>query len=97
LEVGNRLKYVHDFGDWIDHTIELEATEPPDQETKDPRIVAQNRPRYQYCESCEAKGKKAVATRMCIECSDRRDRVVLVCKDCLVSEHEDRYADEILY
>jgi hypothetical protein len=97
LETGSRLEYVYDFGDWIEHTIELEAIEPPGQEIEYPRIVAQNKPRYRYCESCKAKGRKTVATWICIECSDRQDRAVLVCEDCLDSEHEDHYADEILY
>jgi len=97
LEPGSKLRYVYDFGDWIEHDIALEAIVPPDQNAEYPRLVAQNKPRYRYCESCKAKGKETVATWICIECSDRQDREVLVCKDCLWTEHEEHYADEILY
>jgi hypothetical protein len=97
LEAGNRLKYVYDFGDWIEHTIELEAIEPPDQEAEYPRPVARNKPRYRHCESCRASGKETVATWICIDCSERQGRAVLVCEDCLASQHEEHYADEVLY
>ena len=62
-----------------------------------PRIVGRNRPRYRYCEQCKAEGRKTVATWICIDCSYREEREVLVCEDCLVKEHEDHYAEEILY
>lgn len=39
LTVGSRLKYVYDFGDWIEHELTLEAIEPASVKTRNPRIV----------------------------------------------------------
>lgn len=97
LQPGDMLKYVFDFGDWIEHYLTLEAVVEPEEDTKYPRIVAQNRPRYRYCETCKAQGRKTVATWICIDCSNREQRDVLLCEDCLTKYHEDHYADELLY
>jgi predicted amidophosphoribosyltransferase len=64
---------------------------------KYPRIVGQNKPKYRYCQSCQAKGRKTVATWVCIDCSNDQQKEVLVCEDCLYEKHEDHYAEEILY
>jgi len=97
LQSGDELKYVYDFGDWIEHLITLEELVEPEKDTEYPRIVAQNRPRYRYCESCKAEGRKTVATWICLDCSNREQREVRVCEDCLMEYHEDHYAEEILY
>ncbi|MGC9349734.1 MAG: IS1096 element passenger TnpR family protein [Anaerolineae bacterium] len=97
LEPGDELKYVYDFGDWIEHRLTLQEIVEPEEDAKYPRIVDQNKPRYKYCERCEAEGRKTVATWICIECSQREDRPVLLCEDCLREEHEDHYAEQILY
>jgi len=62
-----------------------------------PREVARSKPRYRYCEICRGEGKKTVATWVCIECSEREGRGVFLCEDCLTREHEDHYAEEIVY
>jgi hypothetical protein len=97
LEPGDELKYVYDFGDWIEHRISLEEVLDPEAGAEYPRIVAQNKPRYRYCETCRAQGLKTRATWICLECSDREEREVVLCEECLTREHEEHYAEEILY
>lgn len=97
LQIGSKLKYVYDFGDWIEHEITLEAIESPQADARYPRISGQNKPRHKYCEHCRDEGRKTVATYICIECSDDQQRAVLICEDCLDKYHEDHYADEMIY
>jgi hypothetical protein len=97
LTPGDELKYVYDFGDWIEHRIILDEIAEPEARASYPRIVAQNKPRYQHCQTCQDKGRKTVATWMCIECSNEQHQRVLVCKKCLTAEHEEHYADEVVY
>jgi hypothetical protein len=97
LEVGGELKYVYDFGDWIEHRLTLEQVTGPEAGAKYPRIVDQNKPRYQDCQSCTARGRKVRATWICIDCSNEQQREVLVCEKCLEKEHKDHYAEEIVY
>lgn len=97
LEPGNSLKYVYDFGDWVEFILELEAIDAPEEGADYPRVVAKNRPRYRYCEQCKEEGRESVATWICIQCSNEEQREVLVCEECLMEHHPDHYADEILY
>jgi hypothetical protein len=97
LSEGDKIEYVYDFGDDIQHVITLEKIIEPERRVKYPRIVSKNKPRYRYCELCNKQGKKTIATWICIECSEDEQREVLLCEDCLMKEHEDHYADEILY
>ncbi len=97
LQPGDILKYVFDFGDWIEHTLTLEEIVEPEEGIEYPHIAAQNEPCYRYCERCKVEGRKTVATWICIDCSDREQRDVLLCEDCLNEEHEDHYTDKILY
>ncbi|MBN1875686.1 MAG: hypothetical protein JXA33_15785 [Anaerolineae bacterium] len=97
LTPGDTLKFVFDFGDWIEHILTLETITVPEDNVQYPRVIAQNRPRYRYCQSCKEAGRKTIATWICIECSNREGQDVLVCEDCLYKHHEDHYADEIVY
>jgi len=97
LAVGDELKYVYDFGDWIEHTLTLEAITEPEAGAQYPRVVAQNKPQYRDCEDCARHGRQTPATWICHQCSDKQGREVLVCRDCLVAGHEEHYADEIVY
>lgn len=97
LEVGDELRYVYDFGDYIQHTLILEAIEEAQLDVEYPRIITQNKPRYRYCKSCSEKGKKVIATWICVWCSDKEQRDVLLCEECLSEEHEDHYSKEWLY
>ncbi|MCP4424492.1 MAG: hypothetical protein GY803_08380 [Chloroflexi bacterium] len=97
LKPGETMKYVYDFGDWIEHRIELEEVVKLKADAKYPRVVAQNRPRYRYCRHCKEADRKTVAIWICIHCSDDEQEEVWVCDDCASEYHEDHYMDEILY
>jgi Plasmid pRiA4b ORF-3-like protein/snRNA-activating protein complex (SNAPc), subunit 3 len=97
LSRGDELSYVYDFGDWIEHTIKVEAVGPAEPDADYPREVARNNPQYQDCVACAARGKKVRATWICIDCSNERQEDVLVCESCLRRHHEEHYADEIVY
>ena len=53
LESGQQLRYVYDFGDWIEHRLTLEEIVDPEANAKYPRIIAQNRPQYKDCQICQ--------------------------------------------
>jgi hypothetical protein len=97
LESGHELKYVYDFGDWIEHRLTLEEIVEPEGEVDYPRITAQNRPRYKNCQSCRQQGRKIRATLICLTCSSQQQREILLCEDCLTKDHQDHFAEEILY
>lgn len=97
LQEGNLLKYVYDFGAWLEHTIILESVSQPSTQAKYPRLIDRNKPRYRYCEDCQQKKSKTIATWVCIECSNEEQRIVLVCEDCLNKYHQDHSIDRILY
>ena len=96
LEPGHELKYVYDFGDWIEHRLTLEEIVELEAKVKYPRTIAQNQPQYKNCQSCHDQGRETRATWVCLECSTQQ-REIVVCEDCLVKDHEDHYAEEILY
>jgi hypothetical protein len=97
LQPGDQLKYVYDFGDWIEHTIIVEEIVEPEADASYPRIVAQNKPRYRYCQRCKGRGRKTIATRVCAECTQQEGVEVLLCIDCEAEEHEDHYVVDKLY
>jgi len=97
LAAGDTLKYVYDFGDWIEHTITVEEIVDPEPGAEYPRVIGQNKPRYQSCERCEAQGRQTQATWICHHCSSEQGRPVVVCEECLFAAHQDHYADEIVY
>jgi hypothetical protein len=97
LKPGDELKYVYDFGDWIEHRLTLEEVAEPEAGVTYPRIVAQNKPRYRYCQACKSKKRQTVATWICLRCSDAQQQEVLVCEECLTVEHEDHDAEEVIY
>ncbi len=97
LNPEDRLKYVYDFGDWIEHDITLEAINAPEEGIKYPRLASQNKPRYKYCQHCKDNNQKTVAIRVCIECPDQEHTDVLTCSPCLSKHHEEHYTDELIY
>lgn len=97
MEPGHALKYVYDFGDWIEHRLELEAITMPEEDGQYPRIVGQNKPRYHYCLECKENGKKEIATLICLTCSDRQQEGIFLCETCADQGHEDCYIEDILY
>jgi hypothetical protein len=94
LKIGDQLKYVYDFGDWIEHTLELEAIGDPQPDTEYPRIAEQNKPSYRNCTECKAKGKTTRAVWFCVTCTEAKD--VLLCDEC-AEKHDDHYLEEIVY
>jgi hypothetical protein len=96
LAVGDRLKYVYDFGDWIEHPLTLEAIESPPGSMKYPRDVARNQPEYVYCVECQKKGKQKGAKGICLECSTGPDQEIVLCEKC-AERHEEHYVEEIFY
>ncbi|UCE38531.1 MAG: hypothetical protein JSW00_04690 [Thermoplasmata archaeon] len=97
LSEGDKLEYVYDFGDDIQHIITFEKMVEPKKGTSYPRIIAKNKPKYNYCEACNKQGKKTKATWVCIECTNEREKALFLCDDCLIKEHEEHYADELTY
>jgi hypothetical protein len=97
LQVGDQLKYVYDFGDWIEHLITLEEITEAGPGTNYPRIVGQNKPRYKYCVSCKEQGRKTKAIWVCIWCSNEEQRDIWLCEECVDTDHSDHYVDEIVY
>jgi hypothetical protein len=97
LAPGDELSYTYDFGDNIQHVLKLEAVVTPERSAKYPLIVERNKPRYHYCESCKEKGRKEVATWICIECSNGEQQEVSVCEKHLAKDHEEHYVQEIVY
>jgi hypothetical protein len=97
LAPGDALKYVYDFGDWIEHRLELEAIGEPEEKATYPRITGQNKPRYRYCHVCKDEGRKSHATWVCYTCSNEEQKDLLLCETCLDAHHEDHYLDEIIY
>lgn len=97
LQPGDRLLYVYDFGDWIEHILELEAITEPEADREYPRIAAQNKRRNKYCVACKARGKKTVAEWICLTCSEEQGKGVYLCEDCVYESHEDHFVEAIIY
>jgi len=97
LAPGDALSYTYDFGDNIQHVLKVEALALRERGVDYPRVVEQNKSRYRYCPDCKAEGKKEIATWICLDCSNDQGRDVFVCAEHVVSEHEDHYAEEIVY
>jgi hypothetical protein len=97
LAVGDRVKYVYDFGDWIEHELTLEAISAPEKGVKYPREAGRNQPAYANCVDCAAAGRQTTAEWICLDCSDEQGKDVLLCEACATSSHEDHYTEEILY
>ncbi len=96
LKPGDLIKYVYDFGDWIEHEIKFEGTSTVEAGKSYPCVVEKNKPKYQYCVSCKAKGKETIATLICLQCSTEKKDIV-VCEDCANEKHEEHYLEEIIY
>jgi hypothetical protein len=96
LEEGGTLEYVYDFGDDIRHVIKLEKIVGPVDGAKYPCITSKNKTRNRYCVSCKKAQKKTIATWICIDCSEKEQKQVFLCEDCLEEGHDGHYAEEIL-
>ena len=96
LKIGDQLKYVYDFGDWIEHILELQSISSAEKGVRYPREIARNKPKYEYCIECQKKGKQNVAVWICYTCSVEEQRDIILCEKCLI-KHDDHYVDELLY
>lgn len=97
LRDDDRLLYVYDYGDWIQHILEFKGVGDPESGIKYPRITAQNKKRNKYCVECKEAGRKTVAQWICVTCSNETGRSIYLCDDCVSAHHEDHYVDEIIY
>lgn len=96
LQPKNTLEYVYDFGDDLQHIITLEKIIEEKDDVVYPCITGKNKPQYHHCNECEKKGTRVVATWFCLDCSNHEGAPVYLCDDC-IDEHDDHYADEIVY
>jgi hypothetical protein len=96
LSANDKIKFVFDFGDWIEHTLTLVSIIASQAGVKYPREIARNKPKYVYCVECEKKGKKVVAKWICLQCSGGPKSEVVLCEKC-AQKHEEHYLEEILY
>jgi len=96
LAIGEQLKYVYDFGDWIEHQLTLQVIEAPQSNVEYPREVTRNKPEYAFCVECQKKGKQQVAKWICLQCTTDPEQEILLCEKC-ADKHDDHYLEEILY
>jgi len=96
LAVGEQVKYVYDFGDWIEHQLTLQAIEAPQGNVEYPREVTRNKPEYAFCVECQKWGKQQVAKWICLQCTTGPEQEILLCEKC-ADKHDDHYLEEILY
>ena len=97
LQAGDRLKYVYDFGDWVEHILTLKEIDNPEKGEKYPREVSRNQPRYMNCSLCQKEEKDTIAQWICLTCSNKEQTDIVLCADCADQHDEDHYLDEILY
>jgi pRiA4b ORF-3-like protein len=96
LKPGDLIKYVYDFGDWVEHEVRLEKISAAEAGKSYPALVGRNKPKYQNCVVCESKGKETIATLVCLQCSNQK-RVIFLCEDCAGKKHAEHYVEEIVY
>ena len=100
LGVGSKMKYVFDFGDWIEHVLTLEVIEGPQPDAKYPREAKRNMPKYANCVECLKKGKENKATIVCQTCTKNPNEEKLLCELCAekhAERYEEHYTELILY
>jgi len=97
LQAGDRLKYVYDFGDWVEHILTLKVINHPETGEEYPREVTRNKPRYMNCILCQNKEQDSRAQWICLTCSNIEQTEFVICPDCADQHDEDHYLDEILY
>lgn len=96
LKPGDLMKYVYDFGDWVEHEVRLEEISTAEVGESYPALVGRNKPKHEYCVVCKLNGKETVATFVCLQCSTQK-RVVFLCEECADQKHEEHYLEEIIY
>jgi hypothetical protein len=97
LQVGDRMKYVYDFGDWIEHLIILEAIDEPKQNADYPREIKRNKPKYVHCVECLKEGIETNAEWICLTCSNEKQIDLVLCEGCMEKHNDEHYIVEIIY
>ncbi len=97
LSEGDKMEYVYDFGDDIQHVITFEKIKEAEIRYQTPCIIAKNRTRLKYCKQCKNGGKKVKAKWQCIECLENTGELIYLCDDCYEKDHEEHYTKEIVY
>jgi Plasmid pRiA4b ORF-3-like protein len=97
LQKGDMLRFVYDFGDWIEHDILLEEIVQVENDVNYPRLVDRNKPKYSYCSSCKSEGRQTIATVFCRTCSNEQQKDVLLCNNCVEKRHLDHWVGVIVY
>ena len=96
LSEGDKMEYVYDFGDDIQHVITLERIKESEIKSQTPCIIAKSRTRLKYCKQCKNGGKKVKAKWQCIECLESTGELIYLCDDCHEKDHMEHYSIEIL-
>lgn len=105
LVEGDMLKWLFDFGDNYEYTLQLETTADPTADSPSvpdpndyPRVAGANEPELLYCNECQAKGKQVLAKWHCWVCSERHNTLYMLCDDCSGKrKHEEHYQVEWVY
>jgi hypothetical protein len=96
LQVGDQLYYVYDFGDNLEHTLDLQSIGSMEIGVGYPREFARNEPKYEYCFECQKNGEQNVGNWICYTCSHKAQREMVLCEKCR-SKHEDHFVDKFIY
>ncbi|MBU0490536.1 MAG: hypothetical protein KKB13_01685 [Chloroflexi bacterium] len=96
VDVGDKLKYVYDFGDWIEHVVEVVDITDPAPGVEYPREVARSKGPQRYCADCQKLGQKTRAVYFCRDCTSEQRRDVYLCANCASDLHEEHDVDEIV-
>ena len=96
LKPGDLMKYVYDFGDWVEHEVRFEEITTVETGKSYPATVERNKPKHQYCVVCKSNEKETIATLICLQCSTEK-KLIFVCEDCANKKHEEHYLEEIIY
>lgn len=97
LKVGSQLKWVYDFGDWVEYFVALEDVSQASEDREYPRLVDKNKPRYHSCVSCRTKGIKNRAVWVCVSCSNQEQTEIWLCEACMMKYHDEHYTEKIRY
>ena len=95
LSTGDKMMYVYDFGDDIQHNVTLEKITYLKKEVRYPRVIAKNKPKYRNCEKCLNHGKKKKAVWLCFSHAEGKE--LLLCTECLSKECDDCWVRKIVY
>ena len=96
LSEGDKMEYVYDFGEDIQHVVTLEKIKESEIRNQTPCITARSIIRLKYCKQCKNAGKKVKAIWQCIECLENTGELIYLCDDCHEKDHIEHYTTEIV-